>query len=108
MEHYKIPKILNYSAISKFGTKITDDMPQKDVTLKNNAPFRSCITKIINILRDNPEGPDIVMPIYNWLWCSDNYSMTSGSLWNYYSMMELLQTQYDDDHDDDAPEGKVI
>ena len=24
------------------------------------------------------------MPMYNLLECSDNYSMTSGSLWNYY------------------------
>ena len=27
---------------------------------------------------------DIVMPIYNFLKYSKNYSKTSGSLWNYY------------------------
>ena len=27
---------------------------------------------------------DIVMPIYNFLEYSKNYSKTSGSLWNYY------------------------
>ena len=27
---------------------------------------------------------DIVMPIYNLIECSDNYSKTSGSLWQYY------------------------
>ena len=30
------------------------------------------------------EDLDIVMPMYNLLEYSDNYSMTSESLWNYY------------------------
>ena len=33
---------------------------------------------------DNAEDLDIIMPIYNLLESRDNYSMTSGSLWNYY------------------------
>ena len=33
---------------------------------------------------DNLEDLDIVMPMYNVLKYSDNYSMTSRSLWNYY------------------------
>ena len=33
---------------------------------------------------DNAEDLDIVMPMYNLLEYSDNYSMTSGSLWNLY------------------------
>ena len=33
---------------------------------------------------DNAEDLDIVIWIYNMLAYSDNYSMTSGSLWNYY------------------------
>ena len=33
---------------------------------------------------DNAEDLDIVMPTYNLLEYSDNYSMTSGSLWDYY------------------------
>ena len=33
---------------------------------------------------DNAEDLDIVMPMYNLLEYSDNYAMTSGSLWNYY------------------------
>ena len=32
---------------------------------------------------DYAEGLDIVMPMYNLLEYSENYSMTSGSLWNY-------------------------
>ena len=33
---------------------------------------------------DNAEDLDIVMAIHNLLKYSDNYSMTWGSLWNYY------------------------
>ena len=33
---------------------------------------------------DNVEDLDIVMPMCNVLEYGDNYSMTSGSLWNYY------------------------
>ena len=56
----------------------------KKLTFKNNAPVRSCISKINNTFVDNAEDLDIVMPIYNLLAYSDNYSMTSGRLWNYY------------------------
>ena len=33
---------------------------------------------------DNAQDLDIVMPMYNLLKSSQNYSMSSGSLWNYY------------------------
>ena len=33
---------------------------------------------------DNAEGLDIVILMFNLLKYSNNYSMTSGSLWNYY------------------------
>ena len=49
----------------------------KDVAFKNNAQFRSCISKINNTLIDNAEDLDIVTLIYNLLEYSDNYSMTS-------------------------------
>ena len=55
----------------------------KKLTFKNNAPFRSCISKINSTFIDNAEDLDIVMPMYNLLEYSDNYTMT-GSLWNYY------------------------
>ena len=56
----------------------------KNLIFKNNAPFRSCISEINNTFVDNAEYLDIVMPIYNLLEYSDNYSMTSGNLRNYY------------------------
>ena len=48
----------------------------KKLTFKNNAPFRSCISKINSTFIDNAEDLDIVMPMYNLLEYSDNYSMT--------------------------------
>ena len=50
-------------------------MPQKDFAVKNNASCRSCIIKINNILRDNTGDLDIIMPFYNLLEYSGNYSM---------------------------------
>ena len=59
---------------------------KKMITFKNNAPFTSCISKINNTLVENAENVDIVMPMYNLLEYSANYSMTLTSLWNYYRM----------------------
>ena len=70
-------------------------MLRKDVALKNNPPFRSCISKISNKLIDNTVDHGIVMAMYILLEYSDNYFMTSGSLWNYYR-------DKTDDVDDDA------
>ena len=56
----------------------------KKLVFKNNAPFWSCILKINSKFTDNEEDLDIVMAMHNLLECSDNYSITSGSLWNYY------------------------
>ena len=41
-------------------------------------------TEINNTKIDNAKGIDIVMPMYNLIKYSDNYSKTSGSLWQYY------------------------
>ena len=55
----------------------------KKLTFKNITPFSSCISKINNTFIDNVEDLDIVKPMYDILECSGNYSMTSGSLWNF-------------------------
>ena len=55
----------------------------KKVIFKNCAPFTSCISKINNTQIDNAEYIDIVMPMYNLIEYSDNYSKTSGRLWQY-------------------------
>ena len=53
----------------------------KKVIFKNCDPFTNCISKIDN--KDNAKYIDIVMPMYNLIEYSDNYSKTSGSLWQY-------------------------
>ena len=70
----------------RISVRDTNDVNRryKNLTSKNNTPFRWCITNINNTFIDNAEDLDIVIPIYNLLEYSDNYSMTSGSLWNYY------------------------
>ena len=52
----------------------------KKLVFKNNALFRSSISKINNSFIGNAEDLEIVMSMYNLLEYSDNYSMTSGSL----------------------------
>ena len=56
------------------------DKAEKNVAFENNAPLRSCISKINSTLVHNVEDLDIVMPIYNLLEYSQIYSMISGSL----------------------------
>ena len=69
---------------------ITDTDPSNNgnfdrrLTLKNNAPFISCISKINGELVENAEDLDIVITMYNLLEYSKNYEKTSGSLFNYY------------------------
>ena len=54
------------------------------LTLENNAPFLSCVSKINGEFVENAEDLDIVIPMYNLLEYSKNYEKTSGSLFNYY------------------------
>ena len=56
----------------------------KGVTFKNCAPFTKYISRINNTDIDNAHDIDIVMTMYNLIEYSDNYSKTSGSLWQYY------------------------
>ena len=43
-----------------------------------------CISEINNTQVDNVKDIDTAMPMYNLIEYSDNYSKTSGSLWQYY------------------------
>ena len=53
------------------------------VAFKNCAPFTKCITHINDEHVDNADNLDIIMPMYNLIEYSDNYSDTSGSLWQF-------------------------
>ena len=63
------------------GAAVTNT--NKKVIFKNCAPFTKYIGKINNTEIDNSEYIDIVMPMQNFIEYSDNYSKTSGSLWQY-------------------------
>ena len=69
-------------------TKITGgriiDIRNRFLAFKNNAPFTNCISKINNVLNDNTEDLDIVMPMYNLLEHSKSYRKT-------IEFVELLQ-----------------
>ena len=60
-------------------TNIAAANNRENMIIKNCAPFTKCISEINNTQIDNAKDIDIVMII-----SSDNYSKTSGSLWNYY------------------------
>ena len=49
----------------------------KKVMFKNCAPFTNCMSKINNTQIDNTEYIDIVIPMYNLIEYSDNYSKRS-------------------------------
>ena len=60
------------------------EIKNRSLGFKNNTPFISFISKINGVLTENAEDLDVVMPKYNFLEYSKNYSKTSGSLRNYY------------------------
>ena len=53
----------------------------KGVTFKNCAPFTKCISRVNNTDIDNAQDINIVMPMYNLIEYSNNYSKTFESLW---------------------------
>ena len=55
----------------------------KKVIFKSCAQFIYCISKTNNTQVDNAKDIDIVMPMYNLIEYSNNYSKTSASLWQY-------------------------
>ena len=70
-------------AVNNTGTAAALTNINKKVIFKNCARFTNCISEINNTEIDNAKDIDIVMPMYNLIECSDNYSKTSRSLWQY-------------------------
>ena len=65
------------------GTARQLDERDKVVTFKNCATFTNCISRINGTDTVNAQDIDTVKPMYNLIKYSDNYSKTSGSLWQY-------------------------
>ena len=70
---------VNNTAATDAGANDTN----KKVIFKNYAQFTDRKSEINNVEIDNGKDIDIVMPMYNLIEYSDNYSKTSGSLWQY-------------------------
>ena len=70
--------------ISNTGTAAAATNRNKKLIFKNCSSFSDCINKINNKEIDYAKDVDVVMSMYNLLAYSDNYSKTSGSLWQYY------------------------
>ena len=79
---YSDAYILVKGNISVNNTAAADNTNKK-VIFKNCAPFTDYISKINNTQVDNAKDIDIVMPMYNLIEYSDNYSKTSESLRQY-------------------------
>ena len=60
------------------------DERNKQVTFKNCAPFTDCIGNINNTEIYNAKDIGVATPMYDLIEYSDNYSKTSGSLWQFY------------------------
>ena len=66
-----------------------DDDAAKRLDERNKGIFKNCalFTKCISIINgteiDHAQDIGIVMPMYNLIEYSDNYSKTFGSLWQY-------------------------
>ena len=64
-------------------TTVTGGNENTKLAFKNCAPFTKCTTHINDEHVDNADNLDIIMPMYNLIEYSDNYSDNSGSLWQF-------------------------
>ena len=74
------------------------------VAFKNCAPFEKCSTEIDGTLGDETDFINITIPMYNLVEYSDNYSDTSGSLWD-FNRDEIVDNA-NVTNDDNAPSFK--
>ena len=68
--------------------------PETQISFKNCAPFTKCITKIDGTTIDDTEALDLVMPMFNLIEFSSDYSAALGSLW-FYSQDEATNFNAD-------------
>ena len=61
-------------------TAAAPNKANEKVIFKNSASFTNCISRIKNIQADNAYNSYVVMPIYNLIEYSDNYSQLCGFL----------------------------
>ena len=62
---------------------VTGGNENTKLAFKNCVPFEKCRTEINETFVDDARHVNITMPMYNLIEHSDNYSDTSGSLWQF-------------------------
>ena len=80
--------LCNYSAAYILVTGNITATPNNvatQVVSKNCAPFKDCSTEINDTFADYADFINITMPMYNLIEYSDDYSDTSGNLWDFNS-----------------------
>ena len=64
-----------------------DHVYNREVSLKNSAPFFNCTLKMNSQLIEDAQDLDIVIPMYDLLYYSKIFRKTTGPFWNYYPDM---------------------
>ena len=80
------PNLCDYSDAYILVTgdvKVEDVAANTNVAFKNCAPLTRCVTHINDEHVETAENSDIIMPMYNLIECSDDYSDSSGSLYQF-------------------------
>ena len=80
------PNVCDYSDAYILVTgdiKVAAVAADTNIAFKNCAPFTSCATHINDEHVETTENLDIIIPMYNLIEYSDNYSDSSGSLWQF-------------------------
>ena len=86
---YSDAYILESVTIAIIEAEADDDAKEtekrdKEVIFKNYAPFTKWISEINNTQVSDAQENDVVMSMHILIEYIDNYSKTSGSLWQYY------------------------
>ena len=82
--NYSDTYILVKGNIAAYNTADADadaNNTNKKLIFKNCALFTNCVSEINNTQVDNAKDIDIVMLMYNLIEYRDDYSKTSGGLW---------------------------
>ena len=61
----------------------SNNVIDEKVMFENCAPLNNCISRIKTTQEDDVRDIDVVIPMHNLIQYSDNYSKTSGILWQY-------------------------
>ena len=80
------PSLCDYSDAYILVTgdiKVAGVAADTNVAFKNSAPFTRCVTHINDEHVETAENLDIIMPMYNLIEYSDNYTDSSGSLYQF-------------------------